>query len=244
MIRIENLTKRYQDTLALDRLNLHIGRGKFFVLLGPNGAGKTTTLKILAGLLSPTSGRVLIAGEDWSHPALNAKRKVTYVPDFPFLYEKLTPAEFLKFIGDVYGLKAVVAREGITHWLNEMEIAKDQEKLIEHMSHGQRQRLCFAAALLPQPELIVVDEPMVGLDPRMRQKISRILKEQTQTGTTVLLSTHTLPLAEEMADEIAILDNATCVACGTLAQLRAQAQGGSSTKIEEIFFRLTQEGAG
>ncbi len=241
MIHIENLNKRYGDTLALDGLNLHVGRGKFFVLLGPNGAGKTTTLKILSGLLSPSSGSVHVAGEDWSRPSVEAKRKVTYIPDFPFLYDKLTPGEFLQFIADVYGLPTKLAQEGIPYWLQTMELAREENKLIEHMSHGQRQRLVFAAALLPRPELIVVDEPMVGLDPRMKQKISRILKEKTKEGTTVFLSTHTLSLAEEMADEIAILDQGKCVAHGTLAQLRAQAIGASSARMEDIFLQLTKE---
>ena len=241
MICIEALAKRYGDKMALDGLCLNVGRGKFFVLLGPNGAGKTTTLKILAGLLRPTGGRVEINGVDWAHPSPEARRKVTYIPDFPYLYDKLTGREFMEFVADVYSLPEQGLPQRIQAWLQTMEMDRDQDKLTEQFSDGQRQRLVFAAALLPEPELIVVDEPMVGLDPRMRHKISHILKEKSRAGVTVLMSTHTLSLAEEMADEIAIVDKGKCVASGSLAQLRSAAQAGASSKMEEVFFRLTEE---
>ncbi len=239
MIQIEGLVKRYQDVTALDGLNLRVQKGRFFVLLGPNGAGKTTALKILAGLLAPSAGRVRIGGHDWSHPSPEARRRVTYIPDFPYLYDKLTPREFLEFVAAVYALPSQGMGDRIQFWMDTLELIGQQDKLIEQLSHGQRQRLVFASAFLPSPELILVDEPMVGLDPRMRQKVSRLMKEMTRAGTTVFLSTHTLSLAEEMADEIAILDKGKCVACGTLGILRERA--GTRGKIEEIFFKLTEE---
>lgn len=241
MIRLEGLTKRYREKVALENLDLTVEQGKFFVLLGPNGAGKTTTLKILAGLLRPTAGRVTIWGEDWTNPPAHARRQVTYIPDFPYLYDKLTPREFLEFIGAMYAMEACRLAEGIPFWLDAMEIREEQNRLIEQFSHGQKQRLVFAAALLPEPRVILVDEPMVGLDPHMRQKTARILKEKSRAGATIFMSTHTLSLAEEMADEIAVLDKARCVACGTLDQLRAQSRAGGAGGMEEIFFRLTEE---
>ena len=242
MIEIHQLTRRYGELLAVDNLSLTIPRGEFFVVLGPNAAGKTTTIKAIAGLIRPTSGTVRVAGFDVQTHPLEARRRLAYVPDFPFLYEKLTPWEFLRFTAQMFGIpdddiegraRPLVAQFGLEGFLH---------KSIEGLSHGTRQRTAIVAALIHDPEVLVIDEPMVGLDPANARAVKDVLKERSQRGMTVFLSTHQLSVAEEMADRIGIIHRGRCVAVGTASQLRSQS--GTETPLEQAFLALTQEKPG
>jgi len=237
MIELEHVVKKFGDLVAVDDLSLQIAQGEFFALLGPNAAGKTTTLKILAGLLKPTSGTARVCGFDvQSHP-LEAKRRMAYVPDFPFLYEKLTPWEFFRFTGQLFLMpedqiqaraRALVVRFNLEPYLT---------KPIESLSHGTRQRVVIVSALLHEPEVFIIDEPMVGLDPQHARVVKDILKERAAAGMTVLMSTHELSVAEELADRIGIINNGKLIAVGTPEQLRRQA--GATGPLERIFLMLT-----
>jgi ABC-2 type transport system ATP-binding protein len=240
MIRIENLTKRFGSFTALRELNLHVKRGEVFGFLGPNGAGKTTTMKIIAGLMRPTSGRVRVAGMDVETESIRARRLIGYIPDHPFLYEKLSGQEFLLFIAGVYGMDLGPAKERAGELLRLFELGDWANELIESYSHGMKQRLIMAAALLHRPELVVVDEPMVGLDPRGAVLVKTIFKNLCASGQgTVFLSTHTLEVAEEMCDRVAILHRGRVVAQGTMDEIRKQVGDDGSGRLQELFLRLT-----
>lgn len=232
MIQLENLSKHFGKTKAVDQLSLQIKRGEFFCFLGPNGAGKTTTIKLICGLLKPTSGYIKVGGIDIQKEPVGAKKLLGYIPDQPYLYEKLTPTEFLRFIADLYG----VSDDG-QKLLELFEMVEHKHTLIEEFSHGMRQRIAFCATLIHSPEVIVIDEPMVGLDPKSTHLVKRILKEKSKEGVTIFLSTHTLSLAEELADRVGIIHKGRLVADGSVQELKEMSKIGNLT---DLFLELTQ----
>jgi ABC-2 type transport system ATP-binding protein len=236
MIEFVNLGKKFGGLVAVKDLTLTVPCGEFFAMLGPNAAGKTTTLKILAGLMKPTCGCARVCGFDVQLQPLEARRRMAYVPDFPFLYDKLTAWEFFRFTGQLFQMddagieanaQALVARFHLDDFVN---------RPLEGLSHGTRQRVAIVSALLHDPEVFVIDEPMVGLDPQHSRVVKDVLKERSLKGMTVLLSTHELSVAEEMADRIGIIHNGKLIAVGTREELRKQS--GASGPLEDIFLTL------
>lgn len=242
MLEIAGLTKRFGGTTAVDGLDLSIGDGEFFALLGPNAAGKTTTVRMIAGLLRPTSGRIRIAGFDLAADGVRARSCLGYIPDVPFLYDKLSVVETLDFIASVYGMTGVEGARAREAVLARFDLGRARGDLAEELSHGMRQRLAFAMAMLHSPRLMVVDEPFVGLDPKSACAVKDALRERARSGGAVLMCTHTLPAAEELADRIGILHRGRMVAAGTLGELRRKAGGAGS--LEEIFLGMTAGGTG
>jgi len=238
MIRLEGVTKRYGHFTAVHPLDLHIRRGEVFGFLGPNGAGKTTTIRMIAGVLRPTAGRILLGGHDVVREGAAAKRLLGYIPDRPFLYEKLTGAEFLHFVSGLWGRDGATARRRGAELLELFELEPWKDTLIESYSHGMRQKLLIASALVHGPELIVVDEPMVGLDPRAARLVKDLIRTFAEQGGTVFLSTHTLEVAEALCGRIAILHEGRIRAVGSMSELRAEAEAGTAG-LEEIFLKLT-----
>jgi len=241
MIELIHLAKKFGDLVAVDDLSLTVPRGEFFAMLGPNAAGKTTTLKILAGLMKPTSGTARVCGFDVQTEPLHAKRRMAYVPDFPFLYEKLTPWEFLRFTGQLFQMADAQIRSNGRDLIARFNLEPYINKPIEGLSHGTRQRVAILSALLHDPEVFVIDEPMVGLDPHHARVVKDILKERSLQGMTALVSTHELSVAEEMADRIGIIHQGRLIAVGTREELRRQS--GASGALEETFLALTMQEA-
>jgi len=239
MIQLVHLTKKFGDLVAVNDVNLTLARGEFFALLGPNAAGKTTTLKILAGLMKPTSGSALVCGFDLQTDPLAARARMAYVPDFPFLYEKLTPWEFMRFTGQLFHMDDALIESHGRALSERFNLDPYLTKTIEGLSHGTRQRVAIASALLHNPEVFVIDEPMVGLDPQHARVLKDILKERSRAGMTVLVSTHQLGVAEEMADRIGIMHGGKLAAVGTREELRRQS--GESGALEDVFLALTAE---
>ena len=239
MIAIDRVSKRYGQKLAVDDLSLAVPEGELFALLGPNGAGKTTTLKMLCGLLFPTQGTVSVGGYDLRTQGDQARRLISYVPDQPFLYEKLTGREFLQFSCDLYGLTPTESAQQIERVTELFHLKEFIDDLTERYSHGMRQRTVFAAALAHEPRLLIADEPTVGLDPKSIRELKVLLRQQVKQGVTVLLSTHTLDIAEELADRIGIVDHGRLLACGTFAELRYQSAMDGS--LEDLFLKITEE---
>lgn len=238
MIRLEGLTKTYGKFVAVDNIDLHVPRGTMFGFLGPNGAGKTTTLRIIAGIMRPTAGRIWLGGDDVVADPMAAKARLGFIPDRPFLYEKLTGAEFLRFVAGLYGQDGEVVEKRIDELLEVFELSRWKHELIESYSHGMRQKLIISSALIHRPECIVVDEPMVGLDPKAARLLKDIFRQFVNRGGTVLMSTHTLDIAETMCDKIAIIQAGKIVAQGTMAELREQTAAGNAS-LEELFLKLT-----
>lgn len=240
MIEFVDVVRSYGNKVAVNGLDLSIPKGELFSFLGPNGAGKTTTIKMLIGLLRPDRGIVRVDGLDVEkHPRETALR-IGYVPDEPYVYEKLTGREFLTFLGEMYGLEKADVRERIELQIRRFELSGFLDQMTESYSHGMKQRLVFAAALLHSPRVLVVDEPMVGLDPRSIRKVKDLLRQQADEGVTVFMSTHTLSIAEEISDRIGMIRKGRLVFLGTMEELRtAQAQPGGN--LEEIFLQLTSE---
>jgi len=241
MIDVRNVTKRYGDKVAVTDLNLSVPAGELFAFLGPNGAGKTTTIKMLCGLLFPTSGTVSVGGFDLKTRGDDARRVIAYVPDLPFLYEKLTGREFLQFTADLYGLDRAKAAERIAQVIDWFHLDEFVDDLTERYSHGMKQRTVFAAALVHEPKLLIADEPTVGLDPKSIRELKVLLRKLAASGMTVFLSTHTLDIAQELADRIGIIDRGKLLACGTMADLRTQAARDGN--LEDLFMTITQEQA-
>ena len=237
MIEILNLVKKFGDLTAVNDISLTIPRGEFFAMLGPNAAGKTTTLKILAGLMKPTSGSTRVCGFDMQTQPLEARRRIAYVPDFPFLYDKLTAWEFFRFTGQLFQMPAAKIQANAEELIARFHLAEFVDRPLESLSHGTRQRIAIVSALLHEPDVFVIDEPMVGLDPQHARVVKDVFKERSRAGVTVLLSTHQLSVAEEMADRIGIIHGGRLVAVGDREQLRRQS--GSSGQLEEIFLSLT-----
>jgi ABC-2 type transport system ATP-binding protein len=238
MIRLEGLTKRYGAFTAVDGIDLEVPKGSLFGLLGPNGAGKTTTLRMIAGILQPDEGRVLVEGFDVVRDPYQAKRRLGYIPDRPFVYEKLTGTELLRFVAGLYGQDGAAIEERIEELLRLWDLERWADELVESYSHGMRQKLIISAALVHRPAVLVIDEPMVGLDPRSARLLKDLLRAFAQTGSTALISTHTLAFAEVLCERMAVIDTGRIVALGSVEDLRAQAKAESSG-LEEIFLRLT-----
>ncbi len=238
MIELTNLTKRYGRFTAVDGINLTIPRGELYGLLGPNGAGKTTTMRMIAGILQPTSGTVKIAGIDIQQNPLVAKSRLGFIPDRPFVYDKLTGAEFLRFVAGLYGQGGAEIERRVDELLELFELGPWKDELTESYSHGMRQKLIISSALVHRPEVIVVDEPMVGLDPKSARLLKDLLREFVGAGGTVLMSTHTLEIAEAMCDRIAIVQGGQVAVSGTMDELRSQTSSGDAS-LEELFLKLT-----
>lgn len=241
MIELKAVTKQYGTKLAVDNLSLTVPAGELFAFLGPNGAGKTTTIKMLTGLLFPTSGQVRVGGFDILSQGDQARELISYVPDQPFLYEKLTGREFLQFIADLYGMNPDRAAERMQTVIDLFGLHEFVDDLTERYSHGMRQRTVFAAALIHEPKLLIADEPTVGLDPKSIRMLKDLLRAESDRGTTVFLSTHSLDIAQELADRIGIVDRGRLIGCGTLAELRKQTKLDGS--LEDVFLKLTAETA-
>lgn len=239
MIRLEALEKRFGAQRAVNGLDLAVREGELFCILGPNGAGKTTTLKMITGLLRPTSGRVLVGGNDIQQSPVAAKRLLGYIPDRPFLYPKLSARELMRFVAGLYRIENGAFEGRCRELLEVFELSHVADALIETMSHGMRQKLSFASTFLHDPAAVVVDEPWVGLDPKNIRSVKRYLREQADGGTTILMSTHTLAIAEELADRIAILHRGRLLALGTVAEIKALAAKPGS--LEDVFLELTRE---
>jgi ABC-2 type transport system ATP-binding protein len=238
MITLENVSKSYGTKKAVENLNLQVQAGELFAFLGPNGAGKTTTIKLLCGLLFPTAGRVLIGGYDMSTQGDQARQLLSYVPDLPYLYEKLTGREFLHFIAEMYGLPAEVAKERINMVIASFSLESFVDDLTERYSHGMRQRTVFASALVHDPKVLIVDEPTVGLDPYSVRKLKDELRRLSTNGTTVFLSSHSLDVVEEIADRVAIINHGKLIGVGTINELRNSARVDGP--LEQLFLTLTQ----
>ncbi len=238
MIELEGLTKRYGKFTAVHPLDLSVPAGELFGFLGPNGAGKTTTIRMLTGVLRPTAGRVRIGGHDVVREPAAAKQLLGYIPDRPFLYEKLTGREFLRFVSGLWGQDGAAAEARADELLELFELTAWKDTLVESYSHGMRQKLLISSALIHGPRLIVVDEPMVGLDPKAARLIKDLLRTFVDQGGTVFLSTHTLEVAEALCDRIAIIQDGRIRAVGTMDELRTEAEAGAAG-LEEIFLKLT-----
>jgi ABC-2 type transport system ATP-binding protein len=239
VIITEDLTKDYGRFRAVDHVSLHVQPGEIYGFLGPNGAGKTTTIRMLIGLLKPSKGRIVLAGHDLAREPVSAKSQVGFVPDRPFLYEKLTAEEFLRFIAGLYGISTQDTEERIPDLLNFFDLSDWSNELIESFSHGMKQRLVMAAAMIHRPKIIIVDEPMVGLDPRGARLLKEVFRRMARhDGCAIFMSTHTLEIAEQMCDRIAIIQEGRVIAQGTMDELRAKAEN-KEAGLEEIFLRLT-----
>lgn len=238
MLELRGVVKRYGDFTAVKGVDLHAARGEIFGFLGPNGAGKTTTIRMVAGVLRPSAGQVLVDGIDVVARPEEAKAKVGYIPDRPFLYEKLSGGEFLRFVAGLWGRDDPDTARRADRLLELFSLSEWRDELIESYSHGMRQKLLIASALIHQPELIVVDEPMVGLDPRSARILKDLLQAFVAQGGTVFLSTHTLEVAEALCDRIAIIQSGRVIASGTMDDLRRQAETGGA-HLEEIFLKVT-----
>jgi ABC-2 type transport system ATP-binding protein len=238
VIKLTQLTKRYGSFTAVNGIDLTIRKGELFGFLGPNGAGKTTTFRMIAGIILPTTGSIEIGGVDLGRQPLVAKRRLGYIPDRPFVYDKITGAEFLRFVAALYNAEDATLERRIDELLDLFELAPWKHQLTESYSHGMRQKLIIASAFVHRPEVIVVDEPMVGLDPKGARLLKDMFRQYVDRGGTVLMSTHTLEVAESMCDRIAIMQGGRILAQGTMAELREQTASGDSS-LEDLFLRLT-----
>jgi ABC-2 type transport system ATP-binding protein len=239
MIELDHVSKQYGNKVAVRDLTLTIARGELFAFLGPNGAGKTTTIKMMCGLLFPSAGRVAIGGFDLATHGRAARQLISYVPDQPFLYEKLTGREVLQFVAQMYGMEPQRARDRLESMIELFGLREFVDDLTQNYSHGMRQRTVFASALLHEPEALIVDEPTVGLDPRSVRQLKDLLREEVSRGVTVFLSTHSLDIAQELADRIGVVAQGRLIGCGSLETLRQQAALDGS--LEEVFLKLTEE---
>lgn len=239
MIRLENLTKRYGDFTAVGGIDLSIGGAQIFGFLGPNGAGKTTTLRMIAGILRPDVGRVFVAGHDNVVEPIAARRALGFVPDRPFVYDKLTGAELLRFSAGLHGLEGAAVESRIDELLELWDLTPWKNQLVESYSHGMRQKLIISSALIHRPRVLVVDEPMVGLDPRSAWLLKDVLRRFADNGGTALVSTHTLELAESLCDRLAVIDRGRVVASGSIDDLRRDTRS-ERAGLEEIFLKITR----
>jgi ABC-2 type transport system ATP-binding protein len=239
MISARALTKTYGPLTAVDGLNLEVPQGEFFAFLGPNAAGKTTTIKMLTGLLRPTGGEVRIGGFDMLSEPRKAKALLSYVPDFPFLYDKLTASEFMQFVGDIFSMDRKSIMRGTGELFEKFHLSEYFHELTENLSHGTRQRLVIASALLHDPQVLIIDEPMVGLDPMHARIVKQELRDRVKAGVTLFLSTHQLSVAEEVADRIGIIHHGKLIALGTVPELRTLSH--ESGALEKVFLSLIDQ---
>ena len=238
MIEVEHLVKRYGRITAVDDVSLSVEPGEVVALLGPNGAGKSTTIRAITGLMRPTSGRVSVAGYDVSTEPVAAKARFGYVPDRPYLYQKLTGRELLRFQARLYRVENSDAEA--QRWLEFFSLTDFANELIETYSHGMRQKLTFIAALLHRPQVLVIDEPMVGLDPRAARQVKDLMRSNADDGRSVLLTTHSMEVAESVADRVLLLNRGRVAAAGTMEELRRMV-GSQAADLEAIFLKLTEE---
>jgi ABC-2 type transport system ATP-binding protein len=242
MIELKSLTKRYGSFTAVDAIDLSVPKGELFGFLGPNGAGKTTTLRMIAGILRPTAGTVRIGDIDVSENPMEAKAILGYIPDRPYIYEKLTGSEFLRFVAGLYSQNGKEIEHRGRELLALFDLDDWRDELVESYSHGMRQKLIISSAFIHKPDVIVVDEPMVGLDPKAARILKDLFREYTRRGHTIMMSTHTLEVAETMCDRIGIIQGGKIRALGTMSDLRASSESGEQG-LEEIFLKLTGENA-
>ena len=240
MIRIINLCKQYGRLAAVDNLNIEVAPGEIFGFLGPNGAGKTTTIRVMMGILRPSSGRVILGGHDVEQEPQQAKAIAGFIPDRPFIYEKLSGREFLTFIAKLHRMEAARLRRRIDELLEYFELANWQDELVEGFSHGMKQRLVLCAALVHEPRILIVDEPMVGLDPKGARTIKDLFRSLAKGGTTVFLSTHSISVAEEVCHRIGIIQKGHLIASGSMADIYRLTRGHDSN-LEDVFLELTQQ---
>jgi len=238
LISIQGISKNYGRKVAVDNLSLEIASGEFFAVLGPNGAGKTTTIKMIAGLLRPTAGKIVVGGVDVQTDPIAAKKACAYVPDQPFLYDKLSGIEFMNFIADLYSVEGSGRDKEIDRLVELFGMKEFVRELTESYSHGMKQRLVLAATLLHKPKVILVDEPLVGLDPHTARLVKQVFREQAHGGTSIFMSTHVLSVAEDFADRIGIMLQGKIVALGKMEDLRRQAQ--LEGRLEDVFFKITE----
>jgi ABC-2 type transport system ATP-binding protein len=242
VIRLTRLTKHYGNLAAVDALDLEVGNGEIFGFLGPNGAGKTTTIRVMMGILKPTAGQVLLGGYDVERQPEEAKAISGFIPDRPFIYEKLSGLEFLQFVGKLHRVDSDRLERRIPELLDYFELSRRKDELVEGYSHGMKQRLVVCASLIHEPRILVVDEPMVGMDPRGARKLKDLFRSLSENGTTVFLSTHSISVAEEVCHRIGIIQRGRLIACGTMADLYSQAQSKHGN-LESVFLELTQDQA-
>jgi ABC-2 type transport system ATP-binding protein len=238
MIAVEHLVKQYGRFTAVDHDSLDVKPGEIHGFLGPNGAGKTTTLRMIAGLLKPTSGRVLVNGHDLATEPEAAKASLGFIPDRPFIYEKLTAGEFLRFHGGLYGLNGNGVTDRVHEMLDLFELRRWENELVESFSHGMKQRLVMSAAFLHRPRAVAVDEPMVGLDPRGARLIKDVFRRMSEHGVAILMSTHTLEVAQEVCHRLSIISKGRIIADGTVDEVRALA-GAEDEQLTSVFLKLT-----
>jgi len=238
MIAIQDLRKQYGEFTAVDGVDLEVKPGEIHGFLGPNGAGKTTSIRMIAGLLKPTSGRIFVNGHDLAADPEAAKASLGFIPDRPYIYEKLTAAEFLRFHAGLYGIDGDGVPARVREMLELFELSRWEDELVESFSHGMKQRLVMCAAFLHRPRAVLVDEPMVGLDPRGAKLIKSVFKRMSEHGVAILMSTHTLEVAQEMCDRISIILRGRIIARGTVEELRALA-GGVDDHLTSVFLKLT-----
>jgi ABC-2 type transport system ATP-binding protein len=239
MIELDHVTKRFGDMTAVKDLSLTIPSGELFCFLGPNGAGKTTTIKMLCGLLRPTQGEIRVAGMPMQKNAVAVRRVMGYIPDTPFLYERLTPPEYLEFTADLYGVPNGEAGREIEAAIEQFGLVEHRDALIKDLSHGLRQRLIYASTFLHKPQVLLVDEPFIGLDPHSIRMIKELLRAKVAAGMTILLTTHILALAEDLADRIGIIMKGELKALGTLEEL--QRKHATDARLEDVFMKITEE---
>lgn len=242
MIELKNLTKKFGSFTAVDDVSLQIPSGEFFGFLGPNGAGKTTTIKMMTGLFTPTSGQIIINGYDVVKQPLEAKATFGYIPDHPYLYDKLTGREFIYYVGGLYRMKKEELKESVERVIDLLEIASWVDKRTEEYSQGMRQRVTFAAAFVHNPKTIIIDEPMVGLDPRSARIVKDTLKQKAQEGVSIFMSTHILEMVEELCDRIAIIHKGKIIFLDTKENLHIH-KSRYDGKLESVFLELTKESA-
>lgn len=239
MIELRNLTKMFGNIVAVNQLNLSVSKGEIFGFIGPNGAGKTTTLKIMSGILEPTEGSVMIDGINMARQPEKAKQRMGYIPDRPFLYEKLTGMEFLRFTADLFGVEDGLFKGKSESLLKKFSIYDWRDELIESYSHGMKQRLIISAALLHEPKVLIIDEPMVGLDPAGIRMMKKLFRDLAEKGTTLFMSTHTLSVAENICDRIGVIHKGKLIAIGTVEDLKDSARVEEGD-LEKVFLILTE----
>lgn len=246
MIKLTNLTKKFpgrrsangKDKIAVDNISLEIIPGEIFGILGPNGAGKTTTIKLISGLLKPSAGSVTICEYDIQKNPIEAKKNIGLLPDTPFIYQKLTGREFLEFVCGIYNITCGDINIDIDKNLELFELKDHADELIESYSHGMQQKLVLASILIRKPKVILLDEPLVGLDPKSARLVKNIYSEMSKNGTTIFLSTHILEIAEKLCSRLAIINKGKIIALGTLDELKKQS--ASKSDLEDVFFKLTE----
>jgi ABC-2 type transport system ATP-binding protein len=238
VIAVEHLVKRFGTFTAVNGVSIDVAPGQIHGFLGPNGAGKTTTIRMIAGLLKPDAGRILVNGHDLAAEPEAAKAALGFIPDRPFIYEKLTAGEFLRFHAGLYGMDDGDIDERIREMLDIFELGRWQHELVESFSHGMKQRLVMSAAFLHRPKAVLVDEPMVGLDPRGAKLIKAVFRRMSENGVAILMSTHTLEVAQEMCDRISIILKGSIIAHGTVEELQSMA-GTPHEELTPVFLKLT-----